>query len=343
MTLAKKLGTWAVLACALTLAGARPAAAQVGGIGGEVDPATVPHSVEVRLMYRGGVAGNVRVRLVRQAALTTAGETITRPEGTAVFNSLSEGDYFVQTFETDQFEATETKVSVYALDRKFPKRSTQTVIVELPLKIPAAPPAPGIVRADVDRNVPKAALKRYEAGMKALRASDTARAVKEFEAAIEAHPPYYSARIELGRKLRLERRFKEAEPVLSRLPEIAPKKAEGRIEYGIVLLELGRRADAAAELRAAVESEEVNWAAHLYLGWALLEDQPVQAVPHFERALALDEQKSARAHLALARVAEQGGQRERALKHLDAYLALTPDAKDAAAARQLAERLRNPN
>ena len=342
MTLARRFAAWAALACALTLTGARPAEAQMG-VGPEVDPATVFHRVEVRLMYRGGRASNIRVRLVRQSSFTTAGETITRPEGDAVFNSLSEGDYFIQTFENDQFEATETKVSVYALDRRYPKPNNQTVIVELPLKVPAPPPAPGVVRADVDINVPKGAVKRYEAGLKALRAADTARAVKEFEAAIAAHPDYYSARIELGRKLRQERRFKEAEPVLARLREIAPKKAEGRIEYGIVLLELGRRADAAVELRAALESEEANWAAHLYLGWALLEDQPVQAVPHFERALALDEQRSARAHLALARIAEQGGQRERAIQHLDAYITLAPQANDAEATRKLAERLRNPN
>ena len=147
----------------------------------------------------------------------------------------------------------------------------------------------------------------------------------------------------MGRTLRLERRFEEAEKFLGRLREIAPKKAEGRIEYGIVLLELRRREEAATELRAALESEEANWATHLYLGWALLEDQPVQAVPHFVRALALDEQKAARAHLALARIAEEGGDRERAVRHLDAYLTLAPNANDVESARRLAERLRNPN
>ncbi|HEX8352967.1 MAG TPA: tetratricopeptide repeat protein, partial [Pyrinomonadaceae bacterium] len=170
-----------------------------------------------------------------------------------------------------------------------------------------------------------------------------ARAIKELQAAIEIYPDYYSARVELGRKLRLDRRFEEAQGFLSRLREIAPKKAEGRIEHGIVLLELGRREDAAAELRAALQSEEANWATHLYLGWALLEDQPTQAVPHFERALALDEQKAARAHLALARVAEQGGDRERALRHLDSYLTIAPNAKDIDSARKLAEHLRKTN
>jgi Tfp pilus assembly protein PilF len=337
----KRLVAWAGLACALTLGGALPAGAQVAR--GAVDPATVPHQVEARLMYKGGRASNVRVRLVRQSGMTPVGDTITRPEGDARFTNVTEGDYYIVTYETDMFEATETKVSVFSPDREVPRPTVQTVIIELPLKVPPPPPAPGVVRADVDHNVPKAAVKRYEAGMKALRAADSARALKELQAAIEIYPDYYSARVELGRKLRLDGRFKEAQGFLSRLREIAPKKAEGRIEYGIVLLELGQREDAATELRAALESEEANWATHLYLGWALLEDQPTQAVPHFVRALALDEQKSARAHLALARIAEQGGDRAGAIKHLEAYLALTPNANDAAAARKLAEQLRNPN
>ncbi|MET0623195.1 MAG: tetratricopeptide repeat protein [Pyrinomonadaceae bacterium] len=341
MILMKRLGALAALTCALTLGGARPAGAQASR--GTVDPATVPHQVEARLMYKGGRASNVRVRLVRISGGTPVGDTITRPEGDARFINVTEGDYYIVTYETDMFEASETKVSVYSPDRQSPRPTTQTVIIELPLKVAPAPPSPGVVRADVDHNVPKAAVKRYEAGMKALRAADSARAIREFRAAIEIYPEYYSARVELGRKLRLDRRFEEAEGFLSRLREIAPKKAEGRIEYGIVLLELGRREGAAAELRAALESDEANWATHLYLGWALLEDQPAQAVPHFVRALALDEQKAARAHLALARIAEQGGDRERAVQHLDAYLTLAPNANDVESARRLAERLRNPN
>ncbi|HEY0169729.1 MAG TPA: tetratricopeptide repeat protein [Pyrinomonadaceae bacterium] len=341
MTLVKRLGAWAALACALTLGGASPAGAQASR--GTVDPGTVPHQVEARLMYKGGRASNVRVRLVRISGGTPAGDTITRPEGDARFTNLTEGDYYIVTYETDMFEATETKVSVFSPDRQAPRPTTQTVIIELPLKLPPAPPTPGVVRADVDHNVPKAAVKHYEAGMKALHAADSARAIKELRAAIEIYPDYYSARVELGRKLRLDRRFEEAAGLLSRLREIAPKKAEGRIEYGIVLLELGRREGATTELRAALESEEANWATHLYLGWALLEDQPAQAVPHFARALALDEQKAARAHLALARVAEQRGDRERAIQHLDAYLTLAPNAKDVESARKLAEQLRKTN
>ena len=77
------------------------------------------------------------------------------------------------------------------------------------------------------------------------------------------------------------------------------------------------------ELEAALRIAEASWAAHLYLGWALLEQDQAKAEPHFQRALEIDEQKAARAHLALARLAEAKGQRMVALSHLDAYLAVS--------------------
>jgi tetratricopeptide (TPR) repeat protein len=107
-----------------------------------------------------------------------------------------------------------------------------------------------------------------------------------------------------------------------------------------VLLESGARQEAAEHLSKALELDEPNWAAHLYLGWTLLETKPESAEPHFNRALQLDEHKAVRAHLALARIADAKGLRQIAIDHLEAYLKLAPDASDAESARLLAERLR---
>ena len=300
----------------------------------------VLHQIDARLQSTSGRVGNMRVRLLRNSGMQPVYDSITRTEGQVRFTNLTADDYIIETFETDKFEATMTNVSVFPLDRRRPTPIIINVVVDIPLRATPAPPSPGVVRADLDLNVPKAAQKHYREGMKALSDKDSTRAISELRAAVEAFPSYYAARVELGRELRLRKQFKEAEDVLTPLREIAPKQAEWRIEYGIVLLEQQRSEESARELREALQLEEPNWAAHLYLGWALLEDQPAEAAPHFERALKLDEQKAARAHIALARIAEDAGQRERALTHLDAYLAVAPDAHDAAAVRRLADRLR---
>jgi tetratricopeptide (TPR) repeat protein len=195
--------------------------------------------------------------------------------------------------------------------------------------------------ADVDLNVPKKAVKHYETGMKKLEKGNSAEAIAELRTAIEIFPTYYAARLELSRELRLRKRFPEALEVVERLGAVAPKRAEPRIEHGIILLALQRRDEAIHHLEAALRLLESSWAAHLYLGWALLEIDEAKAEPHFKRAIEIDERKAARAHLALARLAETKGHRLLALSHLDAYIALAPNAADAEATRRLAERLRS--
>ncbi|HEV2761857.1 MAG TPA: tetratricopeptide repeat protein, partial [Pyrinomonadaceae bacterium] len=224
---------------------------------------TTYHQVEGRVQYRGGRLGGVRVRLVKLPEMRKVGETFTRPEGQFTFQSVLEGEYAVETVETEEFEAVAAGVSVRPLQRD--RATTFTVMVDLRPKASAPAPAPGVVSADVDLDVPKEAQKRYRAGMKAVEKQDGAAAVKELRAAVEAHPPYYAARLALARELRAQKRLEEADEVLRPLPGIAPRRAEPRVERGVVLLGLGRHSEAAEQLEQAVKLEETNWAAHFYL------------------------------------------------------------------------------
>lgn len=324
------LRLWMLMVCVLTCVLALTPTAQAQTF-------EVLHQVDGQIQHKTGAVSGMRVRLVRKDTMEPVGETFTRPEGSFVFTRVTDGDYLVETFETETFEATNTEVVL----RPRPRMPISVrVLIELPTKIAPATTAAGVVAADVDLNVPKTALKHYRDGIKALTSGDSARGMAELREAIAIYPDYYGARLELGRELRLVKRYKEAEEILSPLSRIAPKRAEARVEYGIVLLELRRSGEAAVELRQALQLEEANWATHLYLGWALLESKPAEAEPHFKRALELSERKAARAHLALARLADEQGKRQLAIQHLEAYLALMPNAPDAEAARKLADKLR---
>lgn len=322
---------WMTMVCALTgvLAVAHPARSQTFD---------VVHQIEGRLQFKGGAVSGMRVRLVRKDSMEPVGVTFSRPEGGFVFTRVTDGDYYIETFETETLEATYTEVIL----RPRPRRPTSiNVFIEVPLKMASATTAAGVIAADVDLDVPKSASKHYRAGTKALKNGDTTLAIAELREAITAYPDYYAARLDLGRELRLMKRFKEAEEILHPLPRIAPKRAEPRVEYGIVLLELKRHDEAAAELRRALQLEETSWVTNLYLGWALLESRPGEADPYFKRALELNERKAARAHLALARLADERGMRQLAVQHLEAYLALMPNSPDAEVARKLADKLRH--
>ena len=301
--------------------------------------ATVYHQIDGRVHTNNGqAASNIRVRLLRMATRRPVGDTFTRSRGEFEFNFVPEGEYLIETYETKELEATSTVFQV----RPLPKERPAVLHVEIDIPVKSSDPkvAPGVIAADVDLVVPKEALKHYRAGLKALEEENAERAVARFQEAIKHYPEYYAARLELGRELRRQKRFQEAEGVLAGLRTLAPKRAEPLIEHALVFMELQRRREAADELRAAIQLEEANWAAHFYLGWALIEAEVNTAETHFKRAIEIDERKAARAHLALARIADIRGMRQLAIKHLDAYLTLIPSGTEADMARALVERLR---
>ena len=333
-----------VIALATILACAHVTQAQIGAATRSSSAAaTVVHSIEGRIRQHNKSVDNIRVRLIRVPQMQPIADTFTTHDGQFVFQRVPTGDYIVETFETDMYEATETSVAIYPSNTVEPRPTSVTVFVDLPVKPGPEKVAPGEVKADVDLNVPGKALKHYHAGMQKLGKGDSEEGIAELRTAIDIFPSYYAARLELGRELRFKKRFAEALEIVEPLSQIAPRRADPRIERGIILLSLKRREDAINELEAALRLTEASWAAHLYLGWALLEQDEARAEPHFQRAIEIDERKAARAHLALARLAEAKGNRLMALNHLDAYLALAPNADDAEAARKLAERLRSPN
>src|SRR4029078_5827831 len=128
--------------------------------------------------------------------------------------------------------------------------------------------------ADVYVKGPKEAVKHYNNGVTAIAQEKFELGVEELRLAIKIFPEYYASRIALGRELRRQKRSDEAETVLAPLRQTAAQHAEAWIEHGIVLLQLNRPQEAVFDLRRGVELEDGNWAAHFYLGWALLESAP---------------------------------------------------------------------
>ena len=64
-------------------------------------------------------------------------DTFTSQDGQFVFQRVPTGDYIVETFETDVYEATETSVAVYPTNLLEPRPTTVTVFIDLPLKVGA--------------------------------------------------------------------------------------------------------------------------------------------------------------------------------------------------------------
>jgi tetratricopeptide (TPR) repeat protein len=279
----------------------------------------------------------VKVRLILERGMRPVGETISGTDGRFYFDGLLPSDYVLETEETRIFKATTTRLRIYQHTTQ--EGTKNHVNVTLPLK-ESGPVAVGTIAADEDPEVPEAARKRYESGHRSASAGDTNKAIAEFRAAIEAWPAYYGARLNLGKELRRHGRFVEALEALEPLRASAPKKPEPLIEIGIVNMALSKREEAAAALKEAVRLDQASWSAHLYLGYALVDINDEEAEPHFWRALKLNEKEAAKAHLALARLADRYGYTKEALEQLDAYLRVEPNAPEADSVRKLAEKLR---
>ena len=123
------------------------------------------HQIEGRVQSRGRQLRNIHVRLTQQGRAIT--ETFTNSEGHFVFKSLLEGDYIVETVETDEYEATSTNASVSPIDKRNPTPNIQIVMVDLPLKRRQRNLGRGN-KADVDLHVPKDALKRLSGGYESI-------------------------------------------------------------------------------------------------------------------------------------------------------------------------------
>lgn len=299
----------------------------------------VLHRVEGRIQFRGPV-NDVRVRILQRSGLIPVDQAFTRDEGHFTF-SVPEGEYIIETDPTEQYQASHTNLTVLPFDSSRPE--VFRVFIQLDYKPPEKTVKPGVITADVDLHVPKEAQKHYREGMKALSTGSHENGIAELQAAVKAYPDYYAARLELGRELRMQKRFKEAAEILQPTLQLAPKRAEARVEYGITLMALDRRDEAVATLRAALQLEETSWVSHLYLGIGLMEKDAAEAEQHLRRALELNEQKAVRAYLSLARLASAKGQTQLAVEHLQTYLTLAPNAPDAESVRQLMERLRAKN
>jgi Tfp pilus assembly protein PilF len=298
---------------------------------------TVDVEGRVRAHGRGQVVG-LRVRLTRQNGARQFSESYTEPDGRFSFRQVVSGDYIVEVLESPDFMPATASISIQASPSI--SRSVMSILIDLNPK-PSSSNGGGVVMADVDTNVPGTAARHYAAALKALDAKNPTKAISELQSAIEAFPKYYAARVELGRQLRSLKRFQEAVEVLQTAAQLGPNHAEGHLEYALALLALERRDESIVELRRTIELDKKGWAPHYFLGLALFDSDGETAGREFQRALELNEKKSAHAHVALARLALRSGAQQIALKHLDAYLALEPHASDAETVRKFADKLRS--
>jgi tetratricopeptide (TPR) repeat protein len=198
-----------------------------------------------------------------------------------------------------------------------------------------------ISAGELAQDVPKAAKKSYEQGLKRLKDGKNSDAETLFQDALKIFPEYVLALNKLGECYINEEKLKEAQAEFEKAVSINAKYPISLINLGMLMVKVNRYDTAIEHLDAALRLNESFPMAHLYLGIAWLEKKPQDAAnldkaeKSFSKALALGGKDMANVHKYMFNIHIRRKQMDKAAAELEAYLEALPNAPDAPAIKQM--------
>jgi Flp pilus assembly protein TadD len=194
---------------------------------------------------------------------------------------------------------------------------------------------------ELDQQVPDAARKEYEKGVQASEKGKIEDAIERFKKAIAISPDYLMARNNLGVQYLKLGQWADAAQQFEAAIAINSKALNPRQNLGIALIQQKKYAQAIEHLNQAISIDSSSPTAHLYLGIASLGvDSIDQAERELSTALSTGGEAFSNAHFYLGLVYLKKGERESAIRALNAYLEKLPKGEKAPRARQLLEGLK---
>ena len=178
----------------------------------------------------------------------------------------------------------------------------------------------------------QAAQLRYDLAIEAVKAGKVTEAVKNLKEALERNPDFPEAHNALGLLYHMSlRRLDKAEAAYRRALELKPDYSEAANNYGALLLELGRYAEAQAMFEKALE-DVLYPTPHLArgnLGWALYKQGKTKEALENLRAAVLMQPKFCVGYKNIGIILEETGDRDGALRAYEDYAEHCPDVADA--------------
>jgi S1-C subfamily serine protease len=304
-------------------------------------PAT--HVIRGKIFLPSGGLPDQRIRVVLE--LNTggiAGETFSDSVGNFEFRSLSSNSYRV-TVPGDHrtFETTQEVVEVYG-------NFSRTFMVQVYLKdknptMTVAPKGKMLSAAEFTQEVPKAAKKSYEQGLKQAKDGKVAEAIIHFQEALKVFPDYLLALNKLGEQYMVSGKLAEAQATFEHAVMVNAKYPLARINLGILMVQFKRYPEAVEHLEAANRVDEGYPMSHLYLGVALMEKEPAD-LDRAERALLRAREIGgpvlATAHLYLFNLYYRRQAYDKAAAELEAFLKEAPNSPQAPAVRERLEKVK---
>ena len=290
--------------------------------------------------------GSIEVRLQCQSA----GEILVMADtnGSFTFGSLAPGNYTIVVNAGQNYET--SRESVVIESELNPPSSAgagsgtsgrYSVMINLQPKHEFGTHAKASVINAALAEVPDEPRRLYEKGLELAGAGDTMKAIDNLSAAVSLYPKFPLALNELGVQYLKVGQASRAIPVLASASTLSPDAFAPKLNLGIAMLETNRLSEAEKQLREALRLNPSIPTAHMYLGVTLvrLHNDP-EAESELRNAIDSGSNQVGLAHKYLGGLYWKQGNYRQAADELDAYLRLTPNARDAERVRATIKDLR---
>ncbi len=174
---------------------------------------------------------------------------------------------------------------------------------------------------------PSFAPARTNLGQMLLDRGQAEEALPHCEEAVRLQPNMAALHHNLGNAMRGLERYIEAKASYLEALRLEPDLAPAHAHLGLTLLREGQLSDALPWLKRAIELDPVNPTFEEFLAELYTErEDPSEAIPHYERALALAEEERPGLHLSLGWALQEEGRIVEAREHYESALRIQPDS-----------------
>ena len=296
------------------------------------------HTIQGRIFLPGGSSLDSPVVVELQSSNFGTLSVQSDHSGGFAFRFLAPGNYSLVINVGENFEVAREYITIDTEMqgrqlRTRPSPKTVTVPIHLQLKRNAVLKNQ-ILNANL-LSMPKAAVELYESAQKSIGSGDFDKAIAELRQAINAYNAFSLAWNDLGVLLEKKGDVKAAIEAFKSAVRYEPESFAANLNLGCALTENKEYLAAERHLLAALTKNTSSFRGHYYMGITQAKigrlDVSEQA---FLKAIELGGKQSRKAHYLLAGVYWALKQYKPAADHLEKYLSLEPDAKDAVKVRE---------
>lgn len=179
------------------------------------------------------------------------------------------------------------------------------------------------------QDVPKAAQKEFERGVKSLKESHIDQAISSLKKATEIFPDYFEALEKLGMEYIKAGQYNEAIPVLTRATEVNKRASRSFYSLGVANMKLSQLPQAIEWLTKSEQIEPGNPNTQMMLGLAYGNSGTLdKSEAAFKKALQLGGESAAEAHYYLTGLYNKQERYREAWQELEHYLKEAKNVKD---------------